>query len=164
MVHWTMNLRDRHREWLDDVSHAKLRELLLHMATMYGISVSVYCAMPDHTHLLWLGLRLNSDQLNACEFFRRHVNDMLATRYQARLQKQAYDHVLREKERERGPFEKIAFYILENPVRAGLVATAQNWPCSGCIVAGHPSWSVFHENYWETFWNWYAENRKKATS
>jgi hypothetical protein len=47
-----------------------------------------------------------------------------------RFQKQPYDHVLREAERQRGAFQATAFYILANPVRADLTERMENWPSS----------------------------------
>jgi len=48
----------------------------------------------------------------------------LLKRSEAFWQRESYDHVVRN-ERE---FERILAYILENPVKAGLVKTWQDWP------------------------------------
>lgn len=156
MVHWSMSLDGRFAGWLDDTSHAWMRELALHTAVRYDLLIPAYCAMPDHLHLLAVGTSSASDQKQGMAFLRRHLNDLLATRYRARLQRQSYDNVLREQDRERGAFQKVAFYVLENPVRKGLVASANQWPSSGCIVPGHPGWNVFHSDYWDCFWREYA--------
>lgn len=157
MVHWTMSLLNRTDGWLDETSHARFRELALHTAAGNHFLIPAYCVMPNHVHLLTVGVRAESDQKRGMAFLRRQFNDLLTTRYRARLQKQAYDNVLREKDRERGAFQSVAHYILENPVRAGLVKVAGDWSFSGCVAPGHPGWDVFHPKYWETFWKVYAD-------
>ena len=141
--------------WLDAVFHARLREVLLHAAVRYRLLSPVYCLMPDHMHLLLMGTQAVSDQTPAVAFVRRHINRLLACGGLFELQKQAYDHVLREPERERGAFCAIAWYIAENPVRAKLTQQADEWSCTGCMVPGHPEWSVFHSEYWPCFWREY---------
>ena len=91
--------------------------------------------MPDHIHLLWLGLRRDTDQRNGMSFLRTHLEPWLAP---DKFQPQAHDHVLRDEERKRGAFMKICFYILANPVRAGLVKETEIWPHAGAIIPGYP--------------------------
>ena len=51
--------------------------------------------MPDHLHLVWMGMRRESDQFNAMRFLRRQLGPMLKP---YKFQHQAHDHVLREDE------------------------------------------------------------------
>ena len=95
MVHWTFAMEKRAAGWLDDLTHAKIRELLVHMVGRYELFCPAYCPMPDHMHIILMGGSLLSDQQKAVLFFRRHLNGVLE-RKDVRLQKQAYDHVLRE--------------------------------------------------------------------
>jgi REP element-mobilizing transposase RayT len=150
-VHWNFTTEARKRGWLNDLVHARFREILLHAAVRYQMVCPMYCLMPDHMHLLLLGVDSASDQLGAIKFLRRHINAVLAAS-QTELQKQAYDHRLRENESGRSAFQAIAWYVAENPVRAGLVKEARDWPYTGCMVVGHPSWDVFHTQYWDSFW------------
>ena len=55
--------------------------------------------MPDHLHLIWMGLRSASDQLNAMKFLRTHLEPALGQGRE--WQHQPHDHVLREEERQR---------------------------------------------------------------
>jgi hypothetical protein len=80
------------------------------------------------------------------------VNALLAPRS---FQQQGYDHVLRGLERERGAFESAAGYILENPVRAGLVEKAAGHAYTGCVIPGYPELSLAMPDYWERFWRAY---------
>ncbi len=108
--------------------------------------------MPDHMHFLWVGVATETDQLKASEFFRKHVNTILSP---FRFQKQPYDNVLREKDRERNAFRKTAGYILENPVREGLCSSAEQYPWAGSVVPGYPDLDVFDKGYWDLFWRLY---------
>ena len=148
-VHWNLTLKDRATGWLNGPFHAHFREVLLHAQIRYGLASPAYCLMPDHIHVLWLGLAPESDQTLAVRFLRAELNVMLDGR---RLQKEAYDHVLREQERERNALRLTAHYILENPVRAGLVASASEYAFSGCQVQGYPRLCVHASAHWDLFW------------
>jgi REP element-mobilizing transposase RayT len=162
IVHWTFAMEDRAVGWLDDLAHARIRELLVHMVCRYELVCPVYCVMPDHIHMILMGISSLSDQRKAVLFLRRQLNGLLGVS-DVRLQKQAYDHVLREQEREQGAFEKIAWYVLENPLRAGLVKSREEWKYSGCVVFGHPGWNVFHDEFWDSFWKEYEVSRRRKS-
>jgi hypothetical protein len=120
--------------------------------------------MPDHIHLLWLGVSDHSDQLLACRHFRKHLNDVLA-RSQATTQKQAHDHVLKEQEREKDAFETVAEYIIRNPERAGLVPSDRfhEYPFTGTLVPGYPEFrNPWPPEFWDRFWRVYAYLRQSG--
>ncbi len=125
-VHWSMTVSERQTGWLTPTADSLWREALLHTLHRYHLAAPVYCLMPDHVHLLLIGLTSASDQRNAISFLRKHSSGML-TPCGAPWQKQPFDHVLRENERARGAFETVAAYIIENPVRAKLADSAENW-------------------------------------
>jgi len=83
--------------------------------------------MPDHIHLVWSGVEISSDQLAATTWLRRRLNGWLKPGGQ-RLQKQAYDRVLRESDRDRFAFEKLIAYLFANPVRGGFIADRPKGP------------------------------------
>src|SRR5581483_5732637 len=112
-VHWTLSIFDRKRGWLTPSFHFQFRELMLHVAAREGLFCPSYCLMPDHLHIMWLGLRPDTDQRNGMSFLRSHLKPLLSP---YKLQPQAHDHVLRDDEREKGAFVKICFYILANPI------------------------------------------------
>jgi REP element-mobilizing transposase RayT len=81
------------------------------------MQVLAYCFMPDHLHLL-----LEAQEGGNLIRFVKTFKQMSAYRYrltfnQPLWQKGYYDHILRKEEDVRG----VAQYICENPVRAGLV-------------------------------------------
>src|SRR5438477_12992430 len=63
VVHWTITLETRATGWLDALFHAHFRELLLHVGAREGLFCPAYVLMPDHMHLVWMGLKLASDQI-----------------------------------------------------------------------------------------------------
>lgn len=156
-------MEDRKTGWLIPVFYYKFREILTHAMFRYGLSCPIYCCMPDHMHLLWVGILDGSDQRNAVKFFRTQLNPILQT-LDTRFQRQPYDRVLREEQRERSAFEDTAEYIARNPERARLVSTDgyQDYKFTGCLVPGYPDLSPWQKDYWEIFWKIYALQRQNG--
>ncbi|MEI7729462.1 MAG: hypothetical protein WCO56_07805 [Verrucomicrobiota bacterium] len=158
VVLWTNTLEERSRGWLTSAFHATFREILLHTAVRYMVWCPAYCLMPDHLHLVWMGLRRESDQLNAMKFLRAELKPALGQGRE--WQPQPHDHVLREEERRRNAFAATCFYVLENPARAKLVAAARKWPFSGAMVPGYPRMHPLDEEFWERYWKFYVTTRE----
>jgi len=113
--------------------------------------------MPDHIHIMWLGLKHDSDQRNGMSFLRTQIKLLLLP---YKLQSQAHDHVLRDEERRRNAFAKICFYILANPVRAELIRETETWPYCGSILPGYPKMNPLDPDFWPLFWKLYEEKRE----
>jgi putative transposase len=162
-VHWSMTMEDRKTGWLVPILYYKFREILTHILFRHGLCCPIYCCMPDHIHLLWVGILDASDQRNAAKFFRAQMNPILE-KFGARFQQQPYDHVLREEERERTAFENVVEYIARNPERAGLVKPDgfRDYKYTGCLIPGYPDLKPFQENYWDLFWRLYAKLRQNG--
>lgn len=163
VVHWTLTLERGDKFHLDELFHLRLRECLMHTFAREdgsGVICPVYCIMPDHLHMIWMGTDERGggkgDQQKLMAFFRTHLKRVISP---ARLQHQAHDHVLREDERRRKMFATVCNYILANPVEAGLAVAASEWPYSGCVVPGYPDLQPFQENFWGVFWRIYWKKR-----
>ena len=152
-VHWSMTIQDRKTGWLIPIFYYKYREILAHTLFRYGLCCPIYCCMPDHIHLLWIGIFDGSDQLHAARFFRTQLNPVL-NKLGVQFQTQPYDHVLREEEREGTAFEDVVEYLARNPERAHLVPADgyRHYPYTGCLLPGYPDMSPWQTNYWELFW------------
>ena len=109
--------------------------------------------MPDHWHMIWMGLDVSADQRLACAFLRKYVAPFLGS---ASFQDRAHDHVLRENERKRGAFQATCHYLRENPVRATLCVEWTDWPYSGAMIAGYPDLNHRAPDFWDTFWKIHA--------
>jgi len=160
IIHWSHTVEQRKMGWLDDEFHAGFREILIHAGFLYGLFCPAYCLMPDHFHLVWSGTRLESDQLAATAWLRRRVNGLLA-KGEFRLQKQAYDRVLTDSDRDRFAFETLVGYVFMNPARASLIEEGAPWPdwkWRDSVLPGYPEVSWEHsdlETYWDLYWKLY---------
>lgn len=144
--------------------HLRVRELLLHTMARYHLHCAAYSLMPDHAHFLWMGLWEGSDQRRAARFFRKHWNAELAM-HGVTLQPQAYDHVLRDRERHPEAFQKTVIYIFKNPERAGLVTDWRDWPFAGTILPGFPDLpSTDFGDFWPMFWKIHNRERERHGS
>lgn len=152
IVHWTQTVRDRKRGWLNAVFFYRLRELLTHTLFRYGLVCPIFCLMPDHFHMVWIGLFEDSDQLNAMKHFRTRCNESIE-RVGFELQDQAYDNVFKDDQRQDAEFRNACEYIARNPERAELVGVDQfaSYPFSGCLIPGYPELRPFAIDYWDRF-------------
>ena len=162
-VQWSMAIDDRKTGWLAPIFSYKFREVLTHTMFRYGLCCPIYCCMPDHFHLLWIGVLAGSDQRNAVKYFRKQINPILDM-LEARFQKQPYDHVLREEERANDAFQTVFEYIARNPERANLVRPDcyQEYPYTGCLVPGYPELIPWSSDYWQRFWRIYAHLQRNG--
>jgi putative transposase len=102
----------------------------------HSFNVNAYCFMPDHLHLVAIG---ESDTASLPRLMQAFKS--LAARESRKLgivnlwQKGFYDHVLRDGE----SIDAAAAYAFLNPVRAGLVWRAEEWPYSGSFMFAWPN-------------------------
>lgn len=152
IVHWSSTIKDRQQSWLNAAFLYRFRELLTHTVFRYQIVCPIFCLMPDHFHMIWMGLFTESDQLLAMKHFRKSVNESLH-RIGCELQDQAYDHVLKEEESLEPAFRDVCDYVARNPERAGLVPPEEycTYKCSGCLVPGYPQLRPFDEGFWNEY-------------
>ena len=162
-VHWTMTIEGRRTGWLQPLFLYKFRELLTHTLFRYGLGCPIYCLMPDHMHLLWMGIDERSDQLKAIRHFRKHVNQSLG-RIGFRLQHQCYDRVLREDEKMEANFTNLIEYIARNPERSGLIEedAFASYRYSGCLLPGYPDFRLWEDQHWERYWRAHSFLRKNG--
>jgi REP element-mobilizing transposase RayT len=157
VVFWTLTVFDRAKGWLSPAFHSRFRELMLHAAAREGLICPIYCLMPDHLHLVWMGLRLDTDQLNGMAFLRTYLEPELSP---WKFQPQPQDEVLREEQRKRNAFAKVCFYIAANPVRAELLAKSGDWPFIGSVIPGYPRLNPLAGEDWPKFWKIYSKLRQ----
>ncbi len=151
-VHWTLTIENRATGWLTQSFYHAWELVLLHANARYQLATPAYVLMRDHIHLLWCGVSGSADQSIAIEFLRRQLAPVLRP---ATWQHQAFDHVLRDDEREKDAVIAIANYILGNPVRANITPEWQAYPYAGCCVVGYPEMSITAPDYWERYWRCY---------
>jgi REP element-mobilizing transposase RayT len=164
-VHWTMTIHERAIGWLIPEFHYKFREILTHATFRYSFACPIYCLMPDHMHLLWIGIHGQSDQLKAMEYFRKQVGIPLKEKG-CEFQHQSYDHVLRNDEMLESAVCDLVEYIARNPERKGLVCIDgyKNYPFSNCLVPGYPELQLWQPEFWQRFWRSYFFLQKNGLS
>jgi len=119
--------RDRAREFVSERQIWCTLKQMLHTAREQRFAVLAYCFMPDHLHVLVRGEDDNADFRAFMTLFRRRAACWHARAFGERLwQVGYYEHILRLDE----PTGPRARYIVQNPVRAGLVADAAQYPYS----------------------------------
>ncbi len=160
VVLWTHTLHKRSTGWLNERFHDAFREGMLHAAIREDLVCPTYVLMPDHLHVVWMGVSSDSDQRLASAFLRTQLEAVMG---KFQFQHQPHDRLLREEERKRNASGATCSYVLENPVRASLVQTANLWEFSGCVVPGYPSLHPAAPDFWGKFWRIYngtvARNR-----
>ena len=72
-----MCIEGRQTGWLSETLHCQFREILTHASFRYALVCPVYCLMPDHFHLMWMGIDTGSDQINATRFLRKELGRLL---------------------------------------------------------------------------------------
>jgi putative transposase len=107
------------------------RTQILRAAANEAFDVIAYCFMPDHLHLVAAGGAENSD-LNS---FLKLAKQLSAYHYKQLTGRQlwqpyVYEHVLRHDE----SLARTVRYVLENPLRRGLVSDPRRYPFLGSGV------------------------------
>ena len=116
----TICCRERHRNQL---CNRDVAQVIFETAARYDCDANWYLQllllMPDHLHAL---ISINGDQSLAKTIgnFKRATNKFAGVIWQRNF----FDHRLRD---DGGPIGKES-YIRQNPVRAGLVTNADDWP------------------------------------
>ena len=110
--------------------HAAFRDFALQGAS-HGAFVGRYVLMPEHVHLF---VAFAPQSIAISDWMKSLKNSLSRTFRQQNVapphwQKGFFDHVLRSEE----SYAKQWEYVAENPVRAGLVQSADNWPYQGEI-------------------------------
>ena len=117
------------RKWFEDAGVVdQVRSQLSRSAVEHRFAIPAYCVMPDHVHLLAEGASPGSDLRPFVSSFKQKSGFAFARERAARLWQTGYhDHVLRNDEATLA----VVRYILENPVRAGLVEKFSDYPHLG---------------------------------
>ncbi|HIE91648.1 MAG TPA: hypothetical protein EYQ83_01800 [Acidobacteria bacterium] len=97
-------------------------------AAAWHFAVIAYCLMPDHLHLVVGGMHPDADFRRFVSSFKQRSGFGHAQTTDTRLWQVGYhDRVLR---RDESILEAVA-YVLDNPVRAGIVQRSEDYPWSG---------------------------------
>ena len=111
---------------------------------MHGCLVPLYCLMPDHLHVMFLGQNDQSRPKLAMDRFKYEFGNWIEEFHpDLDVQKDYYDHIVRRSE----GWERQARYIALNPVRKGIATEIFDWPFIGSI--GYDVREVLLDAWWQ---------------
>ena len=114
--------------FVNDEVVGNLIEILKSTAEQKSFSVWAYCFMPDHVHLLVEGNNSSADIKTFVALFKQKIAYWFKSIHGVQLWAANYhEHVLRNDEDTRA----VAQYIIQNPVRKGIVEDYSKYPYSG---------------------------------
>jgi putative transposase len=103
----------------------------LRAAAELSFDLIAYCFMPDHVHVVAEGKSEDADLKRFVSRAKQLSGYHYGQRFGKRLwQRYSYERVLRDDESTRD----VVRYVLENPVRAGLVDAIEKYPFIGSSV------------------------------
>ncbi|GAA3934659.1 transposase [Hymenobacter algoricola] len=115
--------------WLQQPMIGRLVADALHFFDGRAYTLICYCIMPNHVHLVAVLLEAEVSMMRALQSVKAHTareaNRLLGRTGQF-WHRESYDHVVRSA----SEMQNVIAYALENPVRAGLTDSWQQWPCS----------------------------------
>ena len=121
--------------WLRDSRIAGLVAGACHHHNGRTYELDAFCLMPNHVHLVCTPLaradgtyHAMSAIMHSLKGYTAHQANQILERNGAFWQHENYDHVVRSED-ERG---RIITYLLNNPVKAGLVDHVEDWEWSYC--------------------------------
>lgn len=127
--------------WLVKTEIADIVKEALHYRDSSAYDLYAYCVMPNHVHMVFklpdpksINPEENADFpvtriLKSLKWFTAlKANRVLQRTGNSFWQPESYDHVIRDS----GELERIIYYTLQNPVKAGFVSHWQKWPHSYC--------------------------------
>ena len=129
-------------KWLSESLIAEITREALHYRDNREYHLYAFCIMSNHVHVVFEPLTSKSDwqsdlqQPNLplqkiMQSLKRHTarkSNELLSREGAFWQDESYDRVIRDN----NEFLRIIHYVLNNPIKAGLVAKWEDWPRSYC--------------------------------
>ena len=103
----------------------------LRTSAEFGFAILAYCFMPDHAHLLVEGSTEGADFRGFAALSKQLSGYAVRTLITGRLwQKGYFERVLRDED----DTFNVARYVVDNPVRAGLVRSPADYPFLGSAV------------------------------
>jgi putative transposase len=124
----TLCTSGRHKAFIDKDAVTLTLSQILRAGKEHRFALTAYCFMPDHVHLLVEGCAPHCNLERYVHAAKQFSGFAYARHAERRLWQHSYfDHALRGNE----STQRAVRYILENPIRAGLVRIVDEYPFSG---------------------------------
>ena len=121
--------------WLRDSQIASLVTGSLHYLDSRVYDLGTYTVMPNHVHVVFTPLPKDGDEYHSLSSIMHSLKGYTAGRANRLLgrtgafwQHESYDHVVRNE----AELERIVAYVINNPVKAGLVEKWEDWEWTYC--------------------------------
>jgi len=138
IVSFTICIKDKKKVFVNGKIFIVFEKILLEELKNYNCSALIYLFMPDHAHLTLTGDKSNSDIKKCLDMFKQKTGYWLSKNYpDVKWQKDYYDHILRSKEN----LDIHIKYILNNPVRAGLVEFWKQYSFKNSTIYNLDEWA-----------------------
>jgi putative transposase len=127
----TINVRDRQPRFTDAQLVETCRIQIQSACDANAFRILADCYMPDHLHILLEGLSGASDLRKCIKLAKQRTSYAAIQLGLGQLWQSGYhDRILRQDE----DFAGYADYIVQNPVRAGLVSSAADYPYTSRVL------------------------------
>src|SRR5713101_737002 len=137
MVSITACVKNKDSFFTTEDRFAIFQEILLDELKRFECGADVYLFTPDHAHLLLHGESETADVLRAMRSFKQKTGFWFSRNHSSILwQKDFYDHIVRN---DKG-IERQILYMLNNPVRKGLVENWKDYPFKGSTICKLDEW------------------------
>lgn len=136
-IAFTVCIKDKKEYFLNNNIFKYFEEILIDELRNYNCRALVYLFMPNHLHLIISGNESNSNVKKCLEMFKQKTGFYLSNNEEkVKWQKDYFDHIIRDEEN----LETQIKYILNNPVRAGLVDYWKDYQFKGSTVYNLYEW------------------------
>ncbi|MDF1514606.1 MAG: transposase [Anaerolineae bacterium] len=127
----SLNVNQQGPLWFGRPDIASMVNQCLHYSSPLDYNLHTFCIMPNHVHMVFTPT-LRADEtyrsldsiMHSIKSFTAHQAKKILGRKGAFWQSESYDHVVRDAKEG----NRIAAYIIYNPVKAGLVDDPDDWP------------------------------------
>jgi REP element-mobilizing transposase RayT len=129
-IAFTLCMKDSAQAFKDNAIVAVFTEMLASTTFKQDCIIPVYCFMPNHQHLIVTGKKINSDIWKLIVNYKQKTGFWMSkNKIGIKWQKDFYDHIIRT----RKDLSQQVKYVLNNPVRKGLVTSWEEYPFKGSI-------------------------------
>ena len=137
IVAFTMCAKERKPIFYDYNVVECFRNILLREAKKRLCDIHIYLFMPDHLHLIIEGASHNTNILQMVNMFKQKTGYWLhQQRSDFKWQKDYYDHIILNNDDLRNQIR----YILQNPIREGIVVDWKEYPHKGSTIYNFDEW------------------------
>jgi REP element-mobilizing transposase RayT len=137
IVSFTICIKDKSNFFISDKIFKTFEEILLDELNNFGCDAIIYLFMPNHIHLITQGKNESADCLELMKMFKQKTGYDASQNYSTHIwQKDFHDHIIRDDEN----LENAVYYILNNPIRAGLTDDWKKYKYKGSTIYNFDEW------------------------